>query len=98
MKLRPLAIVLFLFSPVTAANCSRRHRRTLSATTKKPASMAGFLYLRLSLTRLTALLLPPAPLPPTPRSIQLTIQTPSSLQPGLVQHRIVCRLVEPAQH
>ncbi len=42
MKLRPLAIVLFLFSPVTAANCSRRHRRTLSATTKK-TSLNGWL-------------------------------------------------------
>jgi hypothetical protein len=84
MKLRLLAIVVSLLSPATAANCSRRLRRTLSAncptlsaTTKKPASMAGFLYLRLSMTRLTALFLPAAPLSRTPRSLQLTIQTPS---------------------
>lgn len=83
MKLRLLAIVVFLFSPAIAANCSRRHRRTLSATAKKPASGAGFLYLRLSMmlsmTHLLALFLPAAPLSRSPRSFQLTIQTPSSL-------------------
>ncbi len=79
MKLYPLAIVVFLLSPATAASCSRRHCRTLSATAKKPASVAGFLYLRLSMTRLTALFLPAAPLSRTPRSLQLTIQTPSNL-------------------
>jgi len=79
MKLRLPAIVVFLLSPATAASCSRRHRRTLSATAKKPASVAGFLYLRLSMTRLTALFLPAARASHTPRSLQLTIQTPSSL-------------------
>jgi hypothetical protein len=38
------------------ANFARR-RRTLSAITKKPASLAGFSYLRLCLTRLTSLFL-----------------------------------------
>jgi hypothetical protein len=36
-----------------------RRRRTLSAITKKPASLAGFSYLRLCLTRLTTFILLP---------------------------------------
>jgi hypothetical protein len=58
MKLHLLAIVTSLLSPAIAAICSRRHRRTLSATAKKPASVAGFLYLSLSITRLITLFLP----------------------------------------
>jgi hypothetical protein len=84
MKLRPLATV-FLFSPPTAANCSRRHRRTLSPTaktlsptTKNQPQRAGLLYLRLSITRLTALFLPQARLSLSPRALNLFIQTPSS--------------------
>ncbi len=83
MKLPLPPIVVFLLSPATAANNSRRHRRTLSATAKKPASVAGFRYLilsmMLSMTRLTALFLPAAPLSRSPRSLKLIIQTPSSL-------------------
>jgi hypothetical protein len=45
MKLQLLAMPVFLLSPTTAANCFRRHCRTLSASAKKPASLAGFLYL-----------------------------------------------------
>jgi hypothetical protein len=86
MKLPLPPIVVFLLSPATAANNSRRHHRTLSASTKKPASLAGFLYLRLSMTRLTALFLrassrtlPAARASYSPRSLHSTIQTPSSL-------------------
>jgi hypothetical protein len=79
MKLRLPAMVIFLLSPVSAAICSRRHRRTLSATAKKPASVAGFLYLRLCITRLTTLFLSAAPLSLSPHSLKLIIQTPSSL-------------------
>ena len=65
MKLPLPAMVLFLFSPASAANSSRRHRRTLSATAKKPASLAGFLFLKLNLSRLAALFsLPPPHLHP----------------------------------
>ncbi len=35
MKLQLLAIVFLFLSPATAANSSRRQRRTLSATAKK---------------------------------------------------------------
>jgi len=83
MKLPSLPIVLFLFSPATAAHSSRRHRRTLSATAKKPASLAGFLYLRLSKmlskTPLAGSFPPAAPLSRSPRSLHLIIQTPNSL-------------------
>lgn len=64
MKLQPLTIVLFLISPTTAANCSRRHCRTLSTTQKKPASLAGFLFLTLYIIRLIAHLPPAAQLHP----------------------------------
>ena len=50
MKL-PLPSILFLFARTTGELLSR-HRRTLSATAKKPASLAGFLYLILRNTRL----------------------------------------------
>jgi hypothetical protein len=60
MKLHLLAMVLFLLFPTTAAYCSRRHRRTLSASAKKTASVAGCLSLRLNISRLAALFfLPP---------------------------------------
>ena len=59
MKLPLAALVLFLCSPLTAATRSRRLSRSLSAitktlslTTKKPASVAGFLSLRLNHFRL----------------------------------------------
>ena len=45
MKLSTAGYCHLPISPATAANSSRRHRRTLSATAKKPASLAGFLYL-----------------------------------------------------
>jgi len=79
MKLRLLMMVVFLLFLVTAANCSPRHCRTLSATTKKPASLAGFLYLGLTFSRRTALFLPATSLSCRRRSFQSTIQTPSSL-------------------
>jgi hypothetical protein len=79
MKLRLPAFVVVTIAPATAVNSFRRHRRTLSATTKKPASVAGFLYLTLNIPRLTALFLPPTHLSRTPRSLHFTIQTPSSL-------------------
>jgi hypothetical protein len=50
MNLPHLAMVVFLLCRSTAAHSSRRQRRTLSATAKKPASMAGFLYLFLNMT------------------------------------------------
>jgi hypothetical protein len=78
MKLTLPAFVVVTIVPATAANNSRRHRRTLSATAKKPASVAGFLYLTINIPRLTPLFLPPAPLSRSPRSLHFTIQTPSS--------------------
>lgn len=44
------------FSAQSLVNFARR-RRTLSATAKKPALLAGFRYLRFHLTGLTTLLL-----------------------------------------
>jgi hypothetical protein len=93
MKLHPLTLAVLLFSPAIAALCrlgrtlSRITKtpsaitKSLSASTKKPASLAGFLFLRLSLTPLTALFLPLARVSHTPRSLKLTIQTPSSRYP-----------------
>ena len=60
MKLPLLTMLVLLFCPATAAHYSRRHRRTLSAgtktlsalalnlsaSTKKPASLAGLRFLR----------------------------------------------------
>jgi hypothetical protein len=78
MKLALPAIVLFLF-PLPLTNSSPRLRRILSSPTKKPASLGWLLYLIFNLTRLTPLFLPVSPLSRTPRSLQLIIQTPSSL-------------------
>ena len=80
MKLRQPFVVVTIV-PATAANNSRRHRRTLSATAKKPAATAGFLYLSLSMTRLATLLLPTARLSLSSRALKLIIQTPSSRYP-----------------
>lgn len=80
MKLTRPAFVVVTIVP-TAANNSRRHRRTLSATAKKPASVAGFLYLRLSITRLSAPFLPATRLSLRPRARNLIIQTPSNHYP-----------------
>lgn len=79
MKLQLLAIVFLFLSPATAANSSRRQRRTLSATAKKPASMAGFLSLRLDFARLLAHSLPNRKASRLSRFLQLITQTPSSL-------------------
>ncbi len=59
-----------------------RRRCTLFTLTKKPASRAGFSYLRLCLTRLTTLFLLRTSLSPTSRSAQLFIQIPSSPNPA----------------
>lgn len=50
MKLQLPAIVVFLF--LTTGDSSPRLRPTLSASTKKPASLAGFLYFSLTFSRL----------------------------------------------
>ncbi len=78
MKTQLPAMVVFLFGPthwrtplVSAALCLRPQ--------KNQPSLAGFLYLRLTVFDLTALLLPPASLSCRRRSFQSTIQTPSSL-------------------
>ncbi len=62
--------------PRTAANYSRRFPRTLSATAKKPASLAGFLSRGLNISRLTVLFLPASPLsaPLTPFSSLFKLQ------------------------
>ena len=78
MKLQPLAIVVFLMSPTSAANCSPRHCRTLPATAKKPASLAGFLFLKLNLTLRFALFLSLAPTSLQPHLLNLITQTPNS--------------------
>lgn len=59
-----------------------RHRCTLSTLTKKPASPAGFSYLKLRLTRLITLFLLRTSRPATSRSPQFSIQTPSSPNPA----------------
>lgn len=78
MKLQLLAVVSLLCPP-SAANYSRRHSRTLSATVKKPASLAGFLSRRLYMTRLIAHFLPCCRASSTSRSLKLITQTPNSL-------------------
>ena len=78
MKLQQLAIVVFLISPTSAANCSRPHCRTLSATAKKPASLAGFLFLKFNLTLPFALFPPLAPTSLQPHLLNLITQTPNS--------------------
>jgi len=81
MKLRLPLFLLFPLSPATAANCSRRHRRTLSAITKKPASL-GWLPLPYAHQNAqhdfhAGSFSSRGPLSRSPRSLQLTIQTPS---------------------
>jgi hypothetical protein len=78
MKLSLPAIVLFLF-PLPRAHFSPPLRRLLSATTKKPASLAGFLYLILSIAHLNRSFPSRDPLSRSPGSLQLLFQTPSSL-------------------
>ena len=81
MKPRPLAMVVFLFFSITAANSSRRHRRTLPATTKKPASVAGFLLTQTlpdSHDRLYRSFSFPKPTLHSPPYLNLFTQTPSS--------------------
>ncbi len=82
MKLPPLTTPVFLFSPATAVNSSRRHgnalsriTKTLSATTKlwspttkKPAPLAGYHYPTLCRSRR------PAAAP----ALHSIIQTPTS--------------------
>jgi hypothetical protein len=70
--------VVFLSAPTAAANSSRRHRRTLSASAKKPAALAGFLYLILSIAHHNGSFPSRNPLSRSPRSLHLLIQTPSS--------------------
>jgi hypothetical protein len=81
MKLQPLAMVVSLLSPTTAAAayCSRCHRPTLSATAKKPASMAGLLYLPLNIARPSAFFLPAPPASQQPCALKSITQTPSNL-------------------
>ena len=79
MKLLLPAILLLPFLSPATGEPSPRLRPSLSATTKKPASLAGFLYLILTIAPLngsfpSATLFPLASLSP-----QLLIQTPSSL-------------------
>jgi hypothetical protein len=79
MKLPLLAMADFLLSPNTAANSFRPHCRTLSANAKKPASLAGFLSLKLNFCRLPSLSLPLAtPSHQSPISSLIAL-TPSSL-------------------
>jgi hypothetical protein len=61
----------------------------------RPASLAGFLFLKLNLTLRFALFLSLAPPSLQPHLLNLITQTPGSFQPGLVQHRIVWRLPLP---
>jgi hypothetical protein len=79
MKLPLLAMAVSLLSPTTAANCFRRHYRTLSASPKKPASVAGFLFLKLNLCRLPSLFSSLAPPSPPSHLIQSITQTPNTL-------------------
>jgi hypothetical protein len=67
MKLQLPAMVVFLFLQPLASS-SQRLRRTLSATAKKPASLAGFLYFSPTMSRLTAPFLSTAPLSRPPHS------------------------------
>ena len=79
MKLQLLAIVFLFLSPATAANSSRRQRRTLSATAKKPASMAGFFSLRFDSARIIAHSFPCRRVSRASRFLNLITQTPNSL-------------------
>ena len=80
MKLRGLSIVVFVFSRLGGTRRSRRECRTVSATAKKPAFWASFPFLKRNKTGLATVFLRAAPLCCSPRSFQLTVQTPSSLQ------------------
>jgi len=77
MKLRQPFVVVTIV-PATAANNSRRHRRTLSATAKKPASVAGFLFLKLNFAFRSTLFLPLATPSHQSHLLKLITQTPSS--------------------
>jgi len=79
MKTQLPAIVVFLFAPSSVTGELLSSPPHSVCDHKKPASLAGSFYLRLSLTRLTALFLPAASLCRSPRSLQLITQTPSSL-------------------
>jgi hypothetical protein len=79
MKLQLPALVLFLLSP-PLAHSSPRLRPTLFATTKKPASLAGFLYLILSIAHLNRFSPSRDPLParPAPLSCLFKLQVVSN--------------------
>jgi hypothetical protein len=79
MKLRPLTMIVSLLSLTRTANCSRCHRRTLSVTAKKPASVAGFLYLRPNSFPWQLLFFPWPDLHTSLNSPKFITQTPSSL-------------------
>ena len=85
MKLSPPATFVFRFSPLTAAHSSPSHGRSLSAitktlspTTKKPASLAGFLFLLTSNTPLTPAFFSPALCALNSPAPNLIIQTPNN--------------------
>jgi len=78
MKL-PLPAMSSSYIPRSLASCSPRLRRTLSATTKKPAALAGFLYLILSNIRLAGAFLFRSLSFPLLLSPRLIVQTPNSL-------------------
>jgi hypothetical protein len=79
MKLWPLPKALSSILPASAANCSRRHCRTLSVNAKKPASVAGFLSFSCDFPRLLTHSLPDRQASRTSPLLKLTTQTPSSL-------------------
>lgn len=82
MKLQPLAMVVFLMSPLSAANCSRRHAELCLRSQKKPVPIiigAGCLCLKLNFTLPFALFLSLAPPSLQPHPFNLITQTPSSL-------------------
>ena len=78
MKLPLPAIVVFLLSPATGELLSPSPPHSV-CDHKKPASLAGFLYLIRSNFRLIAAFLSRAVTSPHPSAPKLTIQTPSSL-------------------
>jgi hypothetical protein len=78
MNIQRLAMVVFLISLLIAATSARRHCLTLSATAKKPASLAGCCSLRPYISALTALFLLAARLQSTLRLLNFSTQTPSS--------------------
>ena len=78
MKLRLPALVVVTMVPATAANNSRRHPRTLSAGTKKPASLAGCFSLPPCISCLSALFLLAARRQSTLRLLNFFSQSPGS--------------------